>query len=165
MEDYGEFSRLYSRFLDDIFLIWCSTRQKLQEYGDYLNSLIPGIKVTLSIRNTITEFLDTLVYRWCELRTRVFFKPTDTHQLLYGSSFHPRHCTRGILKSQILRFKRISTTKADYMDACNELFAVLKHRGYGRALYRKTRQEILRTDQDKQKLVTALAELNAGGGE
>jgi len=48
------------------------------------------------------------------------------------------------------------------MDACNELFAVLKHGGYGRALYRKTRQEIWRTDQDIQKLVTALAELNAG---
>jgi len=127
-----------------------------------------GIILTLSIRSTITEFLDTLVYKnllepgWCELRTRVFFKPTDTHQLLYGSSFHPRHCTRGILKSQILRFKRISTTKADFLDACNELFALLKHRGCGRALYPKTRQEIWRTDQDKQKLVTALAELNAG---
>jgi len=168
MEDYGEFSRLYSRFLDDIFLIWCGTRQKLKEYGDYLNTLIPGIKVTLSVKSTITEFLDTLVYKnllepgWCELRTRVYFKPTDTHQLLYGSSFHPRHCTRGILKSQILRFKRISTTKADFLDACNELFAVLKNRGYGRALYRRTRKDIWRTDQDQQKLVAALAQLNAG---
>ena len=35
-----------------------------------------------------TEFLDTIVYNhrlksgWCELRTRIFFKPSDTHQLL-----------------------------------------------------------------------------------
>jgi len=38
-----------------------------------------------------------------------FFKPTDTHQLLHGSSYHPKHTTKGILKSQILRFKRISS--------------------------------------------------------
>jgi len=122
----------FSRFLDDIFVIWCGATQKLKGYENHLNNLIPGIKVTFSIKNTITEFLDTLVYNnmlepgWCELCTRIFFKPTDTHQLLYGSSFHPRHCTRGILKSQILRFKRISTTEKDYIDACNELYAVLK---------------------------------------
>jgi len=28
------------------------------------------------------------------LKTRVYFKPTDTHQLLHATSFHPKHTTR-----------------------------------------------------------------------
>jgi len=115
MQDFHRKPELYSRFLDDIFLIWCGTRDELMQYQDYLNSLMPGIKVTLCVKHTVTEFLDTLVYKkptdigQSELCTRVFFKPTDTHQLLFGSSCHPRHTTKGILKSQILRYKRIST--------------------------------------------------------
>ena len=117
MTDFHSQPELYSRFLDDIFLIWCGSREELNEYQEYFNNLMPGIKVTLCIKHTVTEFLDTLVYKKpigideSELCTRVFFKPTDTHQLLFGSSCHPRHTTRGILKSQILRFKRISTNK------------------------------------------------------
>ena len=38
--------------------------------------------------------------------------------------------------------------------------AALKHRG--RALYRRTRREIWNIDQDKQKLIKALSELDAG---
>jgi len=63
MEDYEEFSNLFSRFLEDIFLIWCGSRQKLKEYENHLNGLIPGIKVTFSVKFTITEFLDTMVHR------------------------------------------------------------------------------------------------------
>ena len=53
------------------------------------------------------------------LQTRVFFKETDTHQLLHKNSYHPKHTTRGILKSQLLRFKRISSNHDDYNNACN----------------------------------------------
>jgi len=63
MTDFRSQPELYSRFLVDIFLILCGTRDELTEYQDYLNSLMPGIKVTLCIKNTVTEFLDTLVYK------------------------------------------------------------------------------------------------------
>lgn len=109
------FIKLYLCFLDDIHFVWTGTRQKLAEYELYLNNLIPGIKVTLTAHSEIIEFLDVFIYKvpygpgMAQLQTRVFFKPTDTHQLLHGSSYHPKHTTKGILKSQILRFKRISS--------------------------------------------------------
>jgi len=35
----------YSRFLDDIFNLWPGTRAELQEFEDYRNNLLPGMKM------------------------------------------------------------------------------------------------------------------------
>jgi len=53
---------------------------------------------------------------------KIFFKNTDTHQLLHASSHHPKHTTKGILKSQFIRFKRISSIRFDYDKSCSILF-------------------------------------------
>ena len=71
-----------------------------------------------------------------------FFKRTATHQLLHAKSFHPRQTTRGILKSQIIRFKRISSNKLEFDYACRTLFQVIRERGYSRSLCRRLKREI-----------------------
>ena len=112
---------LFYRFLDDIFFVWTGSMEDLKEYEHYLNSLINGIKITLCSSDISVDFLDNTVYKQEEnarttvLHTKVFLKPTDTHQLLKKSSFHPRHVAKGVLKSQVLRFKRISTSYDDYL--------------------------------------------------
>jgi len=140
--------KLYWRFLDDIYLIWPGSRQELAEYQDFLNSIIDGIKVELKARDRIIEFLDTQVYkdlnadgRWV-LKTKPFFKPTDTHQLLHAKSFHPRHTTRGILKSQFIRFKRIASSLEDYNEAARTLGAVLSKRGYSSRIFRRLKLDV-----------------------
>lgn len=80
------------------------------------------------------------------LLTKVFFKPTDTHQLLHRTSFHPRHTAKGVLKSQILRFKRISSSKDTFDEACGLLFSSLRKRGYNPSLMRKMKREIWNND-------------------
>jgi len=148
----------------------CGTKDVMMQYQDYLNGLMPRIKVKLCIKNTVTEFLDTLVYKkpiglgQSELCTRVFFKPTDTHQLPFGSSCHPRHTTKGILKSQILRFKQISSTEIDFDDAYAELYAVLKDRGYPRTLYRHTKSTVWHTDFEQEKWLRQAKELWENNG-
>lgn len=142
----------FYRYLDDIFFLWPGSRQDLLDFNVFLNSILPGIKVTLTIRSEITEFLDTRIYKHHSphqtvLHTRVFFKDTDTHQLLHGNSFHPRHTTRGILKSQLIRFKRLSSCKIEYDYACHTLFRVLRTRGYSRSLYRRLKSQIWTSDQ------------------
>lgn len=138
---------LFYRFLDDIFFIWTGTRQELFEFEQFLNSIIPNIKVNLTISETEVDFLDTTVFKYNQdtdttLQTKVFFKSTDTHQLLHSTSFHPPHTTSGILKSQVIRFKRLSSFKKDFDNACNTLFRVLCKRGYNRRLLRKTKHDI-----------------------
>ena len=139
---------LYYRFLDDIHLIWPSTREDLVLYEQFLNSLIPGIKISFTVRESFIEFLDTTVYKalrsdghW-ELRTKVYFKPTDTHQLLHSQSAHPKHTCQGVLKSQFIRFKRISSSQYDYLEACLALWEILQFRGYNRSTYRNLKRDI-----------------------
>lgn len=110
----------------------------MEEFENFLNSLIPGIKVKFTARDRIIEFLDTQVYKYtdnhkiCKLKTKVFFKSTDTHQLLHRNSFHPPHTFTGIVKSQLIRFKRISSSIHDYNQAALTLIKVLTQRGYKR---------------------------------
>ena len=145
----------YFRFLDDIFLIWPASRQALREYEEFLNTLIPGIKVTFTVRQFFTEFLDVRIYKsqncdgcWT-LKTKVYFKPTDTHQLLHKNSFHPRHCCTGVLKSQFIRYKRISSDRQDYNESCTILWNVLRNRGYTYTMFWDLKEEIWRNYDGK----------------
>ena len=118
------------------------------EYEAFLNALIPGIKVTFTVRDQAVEFLDTVVYKQfqpdgtCRLQTKVYFKSTDTHQLLHRNSFHPVHTFKGIVKSQFIRFKRISSTVHDYNEAAGTLIKVLRKRGYQSAYLRQLKRDI-----------------------
>jgi len=134
---------LYFRFLDDIFLVMVAAESEIKEFENYLNSLIPGIKVTLNYSQQNIDFLDTTVYVNSDtLLTRVFFKETDTHQLLHKLSFHPKHTFKGVLKSQLLRFKRISSSYEDYDNTCKILFDSLTKRNYSKSLLRKMKRDI-----------------------
>ena len=62
--------------------------------------------------------------------TKVYFKPTDTLELLHKKSHHTSHTFKGLIKSQILRYVRICNKKQDVMIACGKLFAALVRRGY-----------------------------------
>src|SRR5277367_5706402 len=135
MNDFKIKPILYFRYLDDIFFIWPGDIITLTEYENFLNSLIPNIKITLEHHREHINFLDTTIFKDLEgdlttLKAKVFFKPTDTHQLLQKFSHHPRHTFNGIIKLQLIRFKRISSRKEDYMNTCKILFSHLKQRGY-----------------------------------
>jgi len=103
--------------------------------------------------------LDTTIYKIPDttspdtdtLQTRVYFKDTDTHQLLHKLSFHPRHTFTGVLKAQLLRFKRISSSYSDYSNSCSTLFAALQKRNYSKSLLRKMKRDIWYTEHDISK--------------
>ena len=108
---YKALISLYFRFLDDIFGIWTGTLAEINNFEKFLNSLVPGIHISLNTSLESINFLDTTIYKKviketeAMLQTKVYFKETDTHQLLHKMSFHPKHAFRGILKSQLLRLK------------------------------------------------------------
>ena len=134
---------LFFRYLDDVFMIWPGSIIELKEFEFFLNNQIPDIKITLEYNNSQISFLDVEIYVDNGLlKTRTFFKQTDTHQLLHTDSFHPRHTTKGIIKSQLIRFKRLSSSAQDYDKTCKILFSFLKHRGYNLSKMRRMQHEI-----------------------
>ena len=141
----------YFRFLDDIWGTWEHSTEEFEEFIQVLNTHHASITVKYVTNKEQIDFLDVTVFKGKDFNTtgkldqKVFFKETDTHALLHKTSFHPAHCFTGIVKSQLLRFKRICTQTSDFENACKILFTALRKRGYTRTFLRKsynTYQEI-----------------------
>lgn len=133
----------YYRYLDDVWGVWTHSQEDFEAFVASLNSHNNSIKVKATVNPDAVDFLDTTTFKGPEflqttkLDIKVFFKETDTHALLFKSSFHPRHTYAGIVKSQLLRFDRICTRSEDFMTATRLLFSALSRRGYGRSFLRK----------------------------
>lgn len=133
----------YFRYLDDIWGIWTGSELEFSDFVDTLNSHDPSIQLKFEINKDSIDFLDTTVFKGPDfdktqkLDIKVFFKTTDTHALLHKQSFHPKHTFRGIVKSQLLRLRRICTRETDFMDAVKTLFRALRTRGYSRPFLRR----------------------------
>ena len=129
---------LYTRYIDDMFFIWPHSIEDLNTFQLFLNSLIPGIKLTFAHHPNSIHFLDLSVFSTDSiLYTKVYFKPTDKHSLLPASSYHPHHTFKGLVKSQFIRYKSLSSFYSDYHQACVLLTNSLTHRGYKRTFMRR----------------------------
>lgn len=144
----------YLRYLDDIWGVWDGSQEEFQIFLSVLNSHDPSITLKSETNQTHIDFLDTTVYKGPQfpatgqLDIKVFFKKTDTHALLFKSSFHPAHTFRGLVKSQLLRFWRICTQKTDFKAAVGILFKSLRKRGYTRPFLRNCYKTFLRQREE-----------------
>ena len=138
----------YLRFLDDVFIIWTHGRESFDTFLGILNNHEPPIKFKSMINENYVDYLDTTIFKnQCDptrLLAKVYFKPTDHHQLLHKQSFHPKHTFKGILKSQIIRFHRICSRQEDFNVACSILFKALKSRNYSKRWLREIKAETIR---------------------
>lgn len=102
-----------------------------------------SIKLKATLNPDSIEFLDTTTYKGKDfaeelrLEVKVFFKETDTHALLFKTSYHPKHTFAGLMKSQLLRFERICTRHEDFKEAVKVLFSALTSRGYSFTMLRQ----------------------------
>ena len=139
------------RFLDDYFGIWEHSLADFETFFNTMNTHAPSIKLKSVVNKDSIDFLDVTVYKGenfetnKKLDTKVFFKQTDTHELLHKQSFHPKHVFSGILKSQIIRFHRICNNNYDFEHACNTLFSVLLKRNYSKRFIRYVKNNALKS--------------------
>lgn len=132
----------YLRYLDDIFGIWNHSEDEFKTFINTLDTHDPSIRLKYEFDHQSIDFLDTTVYKGQPfhdqqtLDIKVYFKTTDTHSLLFKSSYHPRHTYKGLVKSQLIRFHRICTQRADFFEAVRTLFRALRKRGYSRSFLR-----------------------------
>ena len=141
----------YKRFLDDGFLIWQGGKQDLLEFLNTANEHDDSINLTWEINEASCDFLDVTIFKGNRfshhniLDTKVYFKVTDTHELLHKNSWHPKHIFGGIVKSQLIRYLRICNNMSDFHETTSKLFKVLRERRhYSTRLLRKIKSDFLR---------------------
>lgn len=132
----------YYRFLDDIWGVWTESELEFRNFINHLNQFDHSIKVKHTLHSSEVTFLDTVTYKGNDfakthhLQFKVHFKETDTHALLHKKSFHPKHTFKGVIKSQLLRFQRISSKTEEFWWSTRTLFGALRRRGYSRSFLR-----------------------------
>lgn len=140
---------MYLRYIDDIWGVWTHSRSDFEDFVQTLNTHHTSIKLQATIHESTVNFLDTTTFKGPDfsnsgkLDTKVYFKPTDTHALLHKSSFHPKHTFKGLVYSQLLRFRRNCSLTQDLEQATKTLFQALKSRGYSRTFLRNIRKKAI----------------------
>ena len=101
MKICSEKPTLWLRFLDDIFMVWTHSLDKLHEFIKCLKNFHPYIKFTYD--KSIFFLMWTFCYRIITSSTCVHVKSTNIYQYVEYSSCHPRACKNGIPYSQAKR--------------------------------------------------------------
>ena len=83
-------TRIFLRYIDDLFFIWRGTENKLQTVLEEINEVHPTIKFDYETSKTEIHFLDITICKDSngKLATKVFTKPTDRQAYLHRSSAH-----------------------------------------------------------------------------
>ena len=82
-------------FIDDVFCLWDTNKEEIENFIEQANSYHPTIKFTAEVSQLETTFLDTTVYkgeRFAKesiLDVHTHYKPTETFQYTNYNSCHP----------------------------------------------------------------------------
>ena len=81
---------LWWRYIDYIFFLWEHGKEKLNSFIDNINKIHATVKFTADWLKTSVDFLDvTLSITEGVTETDLYNKPTDSHQYLLSSPWHP----------------------------------------------------------------------------
>lgn len=143
------------RFLDDVFFIWNHGPEKLREFQEFMQkySQETGMKTKLSFTfeaGKTVPFLDTKVTigESGNLETNLYSKETDSHLYLRKESCHPASCTKGLVKGELLRARRICSKDADFETTAEKMKGYFLERGFERKAVEKTIEEIRMTPRE-----------------
>ncbi|XP_071999215.1 uncharacterized protein [Engystomops pustulosus] len=124
--------QLWSRYIDDVIMIWQGTEDELHEFMSDLNTNSLNIKLTYRMGRNDIEFLDVLfdVDENGLIRSDAYRKKTSTNSLLHASSSHPAKLIRSIPTGQFLRIRRICSTDSNFEKQATDMRARFQERGY-----------------------------------
>jgi len=111
VEYYSQYLRLYKRFIDDIFVIWCGPKGTLLEFLDALNSKTDRIKLNYRISESSVSFLDLFLYKDTSsnvLQFSTFQKPLNKYLYVPFESFHPSSNKKAFIRGELIRCVRNS---------------------------------------------------------
>ena len=146
---------LWLRFLDDIFFVWPHGPEKLKVFIEFMQSFGERKKLKTKLKFTYetgdsVPFLDTMVsIDGSKLKTTLYSKPTDAHLYLRSDSCHPKSCTKGLVKGEMLRARRICSKEDDFLEAANTMKSHFMRRGFDQSAIEQTVGEVLSMSREE----------------
>ena len=106
----------------------------INNFTELANRFHPSIRFTAEISHTEITFMETCLYKGDRLKknssidVRTHFKPTETFQYTPFDSCHPPGVRKGFIKGEALRFLRINSWKAKFVEHMALFKQRLQHR-------------------------------------
>ena len=118
MKSYKNKSSSYLSFIDNIFMAWTKSENKLKSFINEINKKHDSIKFGFIFSKENIKFFDTLIY-----------KDYINQNYLHVKSAHPFSLKKSIPYSQALRIKDVCATFEEYKKHSNDLVKDLLKKG------------------------------------
>ena len=138
----------WKRYIDDVFSLWNTSREEIDQFISEANRHHPTIKFTAEISEKEINFLDTTVFKGERFyKDSIFdicthFKPTEKFQYTHFSSCHAPGVKKGFIKGEALRLLRTNSSKTSFEEKIKNFRSNLRVRGYPDKLVNKVLAEI-----------------------
>jgi len=121
--------KFYGRYIDDIFLIFEGSEERLHEFFQHWK--IPELEIAWEYSQSTMHFLDVQVHiNNGRLVTSIYEKNLNKHMYIPFSSAHPLAVKKGMVKAERMRFRYICSEERDWLAADKRLLQNLLRRGY-----------------------------------
>ena len=136
------------RFLDDILMIWKGSREELDIFHQHLNNQMAAIKFTMEASTESIVFLDLKIQKGSRFRQRgildlqLHIKATNPQCFLHFSSCHPFQTFKTIIRGEIIRTLRCTSSQTVFITILERLFQKFRRRGYPEWLIRQQSEGI-----------------------
>ncbi|XP_043944858.1 extracellular calcium-sensing receptor-like [Protopterus annectens] len=131
--EWAPYIKYYTRFLDDIFILFEGDKNIGVKFLHYLNNTTEFFRFTSNFQNDSIDYLDVNLskdYVNKQYFSKIHRKTTFCNSYLHYTSLHPTSQKKGIVKGQLIRAARMTTYFSDFELECNLLTDFFCERGY-----------------------------------
>ncbi|XP_043944884.1 uncharacterized protein LOC122816198 [Protopterus annectens] len=133
--EYYKYMVYYTRYLDDLFILWNGPVDLISSFIDYLTNTTSFLKFTYKFEPKGISYLDTFVnINDKEFESRIYRKDTFSNDYLFYGSCHPPHIFKSVFKGQCIRAARMSSNKDIMENELNVIYNMFINRGYPEAM-------------------------------
>ena len=124
--------KLWKRYIDDCGGVFLG-RNRFQYFFNTLNTQFNkfDLQLTYETSSQNIHLLDIDIFIENDtFQTKEFRKETSSNSYVKFGSAHPKHCFKGIIKSQMYRLRRLCSKNDDFIDAIQKLRQRCINSGY-----------------------------------
>jgi hypothetical protein len=146
----------YSRYVDDIFIMYNDNITKIEDVLNEFNKLQKKIQFTLEIEsNNILNYLDISIIRKDKnLEFGIYRKPTTTSTVIHASSCHPTERKKMALNYLLNRVNKYPLSEQNKQTELKIIKQIAHENGYSNSILRQKQRTTLNITENTDNTTT-----------